>query len=126
MAKLRHFAIVVQDPEQSEKFFETVFNMRLAGYARRGRYVSDGVVNDVLLNVESVDERLGFTLFGMWVDDLDTAEKKVVDSDGTYLSVRPTSPHSLYEAKYRNLDGVVFDLAHNGWARAGKDVVPKT
>jgi lactoylglutathione lyase len=126
MAKLRHIAIVVQDPEQSAKFFETAFDMKVVGNARRGLYVSDGVMNVALLKVESEDERLGVTHFGMWVDDLDASEKKVVDAGGTYLSGRPTSPHSFYEAKYRNPDGVVFDLTHNGWAGAVKDVVPKT
>ena len=62
----------------------------------------------------------------MWVDDLDAAEKKVFDAGGTYLSGRPTSPQSYYEAKYRNPDGVVFDLTHTGWRGAVKDVVPKS
>ena len=43
----------------------------------------------------------------------------VVDSAITYagakyLGGRPTSPVSFYEAKYRNPDGVVFDLTHKG------------
>jgi len=125
MAKLRHIAIVVQDPEQSAKFFEAAFDMKVVGKARRGLYVSDGVINVALLKVESANERLGVTHFGMWVDDLDASEKKVIDAGGTYLSGRPTSPHSFYEAKYRNPDGVVFDLTHNGWTGAVKEVVPK-
>ena len=92
MAKLRHIAIVVQDPEQSAKFFETAFDMKVVGKARRGLYVSDGVMNVALLKVELEDERLGVTHLGMWVDDLDASEKKVVDAGGTYLSGRPTLP----------------------------------
>jgi len=125
MAKLRHVAIIVRDPEESAKFFEQAFDMKVVGHARRGLYVSDGVVNVALLKVEATDERLGVAHFGMWVDDLDAAEKKVVDAGGTYLTGRPTSPNSFYEAKYRNPDGVVFDLTHNGWKGAVKDVVPK-
>jgi methylmalonyl-CoA/ethylmalonyl-CoA epimerase len=125
MAKLRHVAIIVRDPEESAKFFEQAFDMKVVGHARRGLYVSDGVVNVALLKVEAADERLGVAHFGMWVDDLDAAEKKVTDAGGTYLTGRPTSPNSFYEAKYRNPDGVVFDLTHNGWKGAVKDVVPK-
>jgi lactoylglutathione lyase len=125
MAKLRHIAIVVRDPEESAKFFEQAFDMKVVGKARRGLYVSDGAINVALLKVESDQERLGVAHFGMWVDDLDASEKKVVDAGGTYLSGRPSSPHSFYEAKYRNPDGVVFDLTHNGWAGAIKDLVPK-
>jgi lactoylglutathione lyase len=50
----------------------------------------------------------------------------VVDAGGSYLAGRPTSPNSFYEAKYRDPLGIVFDLTHNGWAGATKDVVPKT
>ncbi|HXS41758.1 MAG TPA: VOC family protein [Stellaceae bacterium] len=125
MAKLRHIAIVVRDPEESAKFFVEAFDMKIVGHARRGVYVSDGAINVALLKVESETERLGVAHFGMWVDDLDAAEKKVLDAGGRYLSGRPTSPQSFYEAKYRNPDGVVFDLTHNGWAGAVKDLVPK-
>ena len=125
MAKLRHVAIIVRDPEESAKFFEQAFDMKVVGKARRGLYVSDGVVNVALLKVECENERLGVAHFGMWVDDLDVSEKKVVDAGGKYLGGRPTSPNSFYEAKYRNPDGVVFDLTHRGWAGAVKDVVPK-
>jgi methylmalonyl-CoA/ethylmalonyl-CoA epimerase len=125
MAKLRHIAIVVRDPEESAKFFVEAFDMKIVGHARRGVYVSDGAINVALLKVESETERLGVAHFGMWVDDLDAAEKKVLDAGGRYLSGRPTSPQSFYEAKYRNPDGVVFDLTHTGWRGAVKDVVPK-
>ena len=125
MSKLRHIAIIVEDPEESAKFFEQAFDMKVVGHARRGLFVSDGTVNVALLKIESADERLGVAHFGMWVDDLDAAEKKVIDAGGDYLSGRPTSPKSYYEAKYRNPDGVVFDLTHTGWRGAVKDVVPK-
>ena len=70
------------------------------------------------------NEKLGLYHFGMWVDDLDAAEKRVVDAGGKYLAGRPTSPNSFYEAKYQSPTGLVFDLTHKGWAGAVKDVVP--
>jgi methylmalonyl-CoA/ethylmalonyl-CoA epimerase len=125
MAKLRHVALIVEDPEASARFFEQAFDMKRAGTARRGIYMSDGTVNVALLKKESDSEKVGIYHFGMWVDDLDEAEKKVVDAGGKYLAGRPTSPNSFYEAKYRNPDGVVFDLTHKGWAGAVKEVVAK-
>jgi methylmalonyl-CoA/ethylmalonyl-CoA epimerase len=125
MAKLRHIAIIVEDPEKSAKFFEEAFDMKRAGTARRGLYMSDGVINVALLKRDGEHEQLGLYHFGMWVDDLDQAEKKVVDAGGTYLEGRPTSPNSYYEAKYKSPTGVVFDLTHKGWVGAVKDVVPK-
>jgi lactoylglutathione lyase len=87
--------------------------------------MSDGVINVALLTKEREDEPLGLYHFGVWVDDLDASEKKVVDAGGSYLAGRPTSPNSFYEAKYRDPNGVVFDLTHHGWAGAAKDVVAK-
>jgi lactoylglutathione lyase len=124
MAKLRHIALIVPDPEKAAKFFEDAFEMRVAGKARRGLYVSDGVMNVALLKQEG-DEKVGIYHFGMWVDDLDEAEKKVVDAGGSYLEGRPTSAQSYYEAKYKDPLGIVFDLTHTGWVGAVKDVVAK-
>ena len=124
MAKLRHIALIVPDPEKAAKFFEDAFEMKIAGKARRGLYVSDGVMNVALLKQEG-DEKIGIYHFGMWVDDLDEAEKKVVNAGGSYLAGRPTSPQSYYEAKYKDPLGIVFDLTHTGWVGAEKDVVAK-
>jgi lactoylglutathione lyase len=125
MAKLRHIALIVPDPEASAKFFEAAFDLKRAGTARRGIYLSDGVMNVALLKQEG-NEKVGLYHFGMWVDDLDEAEKKVMDAGGTYLEGRPTSPNSYYEAKYRDPLGIVFDLTHKGWIGATKDVVAKS
>ena len=123
--RLRHIAIIVPDPEQAAKFFEQAFGMTRAGKARRGIYMSDGVMNVALLKTEG-DEKPGLYHFGMWVDDLDEAEKKVTAAGGSYLAGRPTSPNSFYEAKYRDPNGVVFDLTHTGWAGTIKEVVAKS
>jgi len=125
MAKLRHIAIIVPDPEKAAKFFEDAFDMKRAGTARRGIYMSDGVINVALLKQESEEEPIGLYHFGMWVDDLEAAEKKVLAAGGAYLAGRPTSPNSFYEAKYKDPLGIVFDLTHRGWAGAAKDVVAK-
>jgi lactoylglutathione lyase len=131
MAKLRHIALIVPDPEKAAKFFEEAFDMKVAGKARRGLYVSDGIFNVALLKQEG-NEKVGLYHFGMWVDDLDEAEKKVVKAGGKYLAGRPepASPgtpaesHSYYEAKYKDPLGIVFDLTHTGWIGAVKEVVP--
>jgi lactoylglutathione lyase len=125
MAKMRHIALIVPDPEASAKFFEEAFDLKRAGNARRGVYLSDGVINIALLKQEP-HEQAGLYHFGMWVDDLDQAEKKVLDAGGTYLEGRPTSPNSYYEAKYKDPTGIVFDITHTGWIGATKEVVAKS
>ena len=99
--------------------------MKRAGTARRGIYRSDGIFNVALLKKEGDKEKLGLYHFGMWVDDLDAAEKKVVSAGGEYLAGRPTSPNSLYEAKYKSPTGLVFDLTHTGRAGAVTAGVPQ-
>ena len=122
--RLRHIAIIVPDPEPAAQFFERAFDMKRVGSGRRGIYMSDGTMNVALLQKETPDEPIGLYHFGMWVDDLDAAEKKVFDAGGTYLAGRPTSANSYYEAKYKDPLGIVFDLTHTGWIGAVKDVVP--
>jgi lactoylglutathione lyase len=124
MAKLRHIAIIVPDPETAAQFFEKAFDFKRVGKARRGIYVSDGTINVALLKIESPTEKTGIYHFGLWVDDLETAEKKASEAGATYLAGRPTSPNSFYECKYKDPNGIVFDMTHNGWAGAVKDVVP--
>ena len=50
MAKLRHIALSVPDPERAAKFFEQAFGMTRAGNAMRGVYMTDGIMNVALLN----------------------------------------------------------------------------
>jgi lactoylglutathione lyase len=123
MAKLRHIALIVTDPEASARFFEQAFDLKRVGSARRGIYLSDGTVNLALLRVEG-DEKPGVYHFGVWVDDLHEAEKKATAAGASYMSGRPVSPNSYYECKYQDRDGIVFDITHNGWVGAVKDVQP--
>src|SRR3954470_5423578 len=67
MAKMRHIALIVPDPGASAKFFEEAFDLKRAGTARRGVYLSDGVINIALLKQEG-NEKVGLYHFGMWVD----------------------------------------------------------
>ena len=133
MAKLRHIALSVPDPEAAAQFFEKAFGMRRAGKAMRGIYMTDGVMNVALLDFK--DETLpgfapgqkfhGVIHFGMWVDNLDEAASRIKAAGGTYLTGRKeTDPHVYYEVKYRTPDGIVFDITESGWKGAVKHVVP--
>jgi len=124
MSKLRHIAVIVEDPEASAKFFEEAFDMKRAGTARRGIYMSDGIFNVALLKKEG-DEKLGLYHFGMWVDDLDEAAKQVEKAGGSYFMGREDhNPDTFYEVKYKDPNGVVFDITHSGWRGAIKEVEP--
>jgi len=49
VARLRHIALSVPDPEKAAQFFEQAFGMKRAGKAGLGLYMSDGTVNIALL-----------------------------------------------------------------------------
>ena len=133
MEKLRHIALSVSDPEAAAQFFEQAFGMTRAGKAMRGWYMTDGVMNVALLNFkdetvpgyDKLKDVRGVIHFGMWVDNLEEAEKNVLAAGGTYLTGRKeTDPNVFYEVKYRTPDGIVFDITESGWKGAVKHVQP--
>ena len=133
MARLRHIAISVRDPEAAANFFENAFGMKRAGNAMRGVYMTDGVMNVALLNFgeepiagfEDQKNVCGLIHFGMWVDSLEESDAKVRAAGGKYVTGRKeTDPNVFYEVKYKTPEGIVFDLTESGWKGAAKDVMP--
>lgn len=128
MAKLRHIALAVPDPEASARFYEQVFGMHRVGRTdsplASGIYLSDGVINIALLNYKT-DEAAGLERgrgyvgvhhFGFVVDDLDAASRDVEAHGGKFFLDLPASKDTLYfERKFRDPDGIIFDISHHGW-----------
>ena len=132
MAKLRHNALSVKDVDAARKFFEEAFDMKVAGQAGAGVYMTDGTINIALLGrkgrplgYEGDEPFYGIDHFGIWVDDIEAACQKVEAAGATHVMGESTgSPNTFYEVKYRNPEGVLFDLTANGWTGAVKDVKP--
>ena len=126
VARMRHIALLVTDPEKSAQFYEKSLGFKRAGQAGRGLYMSDGTINMALLKVRpEKGEKTGLFHFGMWVDDLDEAEAEVEGAGGAYLHGREDrNPNTFYEVKFRDPDGIVFDMTPSGWRGAVKEVVP--
>jgi len=133
MAKLRHIALSVSDVDVACKFFEEAFDMKFV--SRRGNqvvYVTDGTMNVALINREGrplgwdKDELFyGIDHFGMWVDDVAAARRKVEAAGAKYvMGAEDSAPNAFYEIKYRDPLGNLFDITANGWAGAVKNVIP--
>ncbi len=133
MAKLRHIAIAVKDPEASAKFYEETFGLKRVGETdsdlATGLYLSDGVVCLALLNyktdeaagLEKGKDYVGVHHVGFWVDDLEASGEAIEKNGGTFFLDLPMEKESLYyEKKYRDPDGVIFDISQNGWVGASK------
>ncbi len=130
--RLRHIALSVRDLARSQKFFEDAFGMKKVGNGAHGVYMSDGTINVALLDrkgqpdSDAVPEPFyGVLHFGMWVDDTDETLEKVKQAGGAYLSGNASdNPNTFFEVKCTDPDGTVFDLTHNGWRGAVKEVAP--
>jgi lactoylglutathione lyase len=133
MAKLRHIALSVADCAAARKFFEDAFDMKTVGQiGERVTYMSDGTINIALINRggkplgwDKEGLFFGIDHFGMWVDDIKEARRKVEAAGATYVMGNESSdPNVFYEIKYRDTLGNLFDLTQNGWVGAVKDVEP--
>jgi methylmalonyl-CoA/ethylmalonyl-CoA epimerase len=131
MAKLRHIAMSVPDPEAAAKFYCDTFEMQIVGETdsplASGLYLSDGTVSLALLKYKA-DEWAGMNKdavcinrVGFWVDDLEKQAAGIKRNGGTFFRELPREKGSLYyEMKFRDPNGIIFDISHNGWAGAKK------
>lgn len=143
MARLRHIAFSVPDPEAAARFYCEAFGMRRLRDTQTpladGVFLTDGTVNVALLRFHDdgfagyeagVDERgkdwFGLHHIGFWVDDVDATEAKIAAAGGRYLMGRPEpgKASTFYEMKFRDPNGVMVDITHTGWGGAVKNVVP--
>jgi methylmalonyl-CoA/ethylmalonyl-CoA epimerase len=127
MAKLRHIAFSVPDPWRSAKFYCEALGMQVVGEANSatatGVYLSDGTISLALLRYrtdEAAGERgkdyVGVHHVGFLVDDL-AGQSRQVEANGArlFLDVPPEKTTEYYEKKYRDPDGIIFDITHSGW-----------
>ena len=138
MAKLRHIAITVPDPQKSAAFYMRVFGMKKVGETdwanARGVYLSDGTINLALLNYKTDQaagewrgrDFVGIHHFGFWVDDVATTTKALEAAGCRYWMGQPVAGGGFYEVKYRDPDGVVVDITANGCVGAVKDASAPT
>lgn len=130
--KLRHIALSVKDVPAAQKFFEEAFGMTKAGDAQNGVYMTDGIMNVALLNKNGVVDGIssdrpfyGVMHFGIWVDDLQEAHKRVAKAGAVHHHGKPPDrPNSYYEVKYKDPTGIIFDITASGWIGAVKNVKP--
>ena len=134
MARLRHFAVCVNDLDKAAKFYESVFDLKRI--AREDLeigsaiYMSDGVINLALLNFkgsrgsEASDLKnpsgfVGAHHFGFQVDDLAAAQKRIEAAGGTFFfDLGNDAEKENFERKFKDPDGIIFDISKKGWLGA--------
>ena len=121
-ARLRHFAICVEDLEASAQFYQETFGLRRVGEETlemgSGVYLTDGVVNLALLKGSpgsAMDGFVGAHHFGFIVDDTDATGQKIEENGGQFFFTLGDPEKQNFEQKYKDPDGIVFDISRKGW-----------
>jgi catechol 2,3-dioxygenase-like lactoylglutathione lyase family enzyme len=128
MAKIRHIALSVQDPEKTARFYEDTFGLVRVGTTESvladGVYLSDGYINiallkyksDTMAGISDGKDFVGTHHFGFKVDDAEAARKRIEAHGGHFFMDLPELKETLYyEEKFRDPEGVIFDISQNGW-----------
>jgi catechol 2,3-dioxygenase-like lactoylglutathione lyase family enzyme len=126
MAKLRHIAITVPDPEKAAAFYIEALGLRRVGTTNwegaQGVYLSDGVMNIALLKYKKEEyagklgrQHVGVHHFGFIVEDVTSTRKAIEAAGGTHWMGEPAEGGGFYEVKYHDPDGIAFDITANGW-----------
>jgi catechol 2,3-dioxygenase-like lactoylglutathione lyase family enzyme len=134
MAKLRHIALSVPDNDRAAAFYEKVFGMERVGREEDEKigsviYLSDGVVNLALLCYKPGAVAAGTTSvapigpnhFGFIVDDLEKTQSDIEAAGGKFFFKLGDSDRVNFELKFKDPDGIVFDLSQKGWIGTSKD-----
>lgn len=135
-ARLRHFAICVGDLDRSAAFYQSVFGFEKVGQETlsigTAYYLSDGVINLALLNfsgdagagVANASQFIGANHFGVQVDDLKEAQRKIEDAGGKFFFDLGDERQGNFERKFKDPDGIVFDISHHGWLGTDSRIDP--
>jgi methylmalonyl-CoA/ethylmalonyl-CoA epimerase len=96
-----------------------------------GLSLSDGVINRTLLKFHSDaaagDERgkdfVGLHHIGFIVDDLEAMSARIEANGGCFHRELKGGGGVDFERKFRDPNGVVFDISHHGWVGIAPDDV---
>ena len=134
-AKIRHIAFSVADPDASAEFLMKACGLEKVGESNNptadGVYLSDGTISLALLRYKSDEpvgkgrtkDWVGLHHIGFWADDTDETCRDAEAAGATWLAGEVSEGEgAFYEVKYADPDGNIFDITHNGWKGAVKDV----
>ena len=132
MGQLRHIAMSVPDPWMTAEFYKHAFGFEIIGETdsslAEGVFISDGVINMALLHFKTDEgaqgkgkDYVGIHHFGIWVDDVEKTRKRVEQAGGEWFMGEPdVKGGSFYEVKFRDPNGVIFDLVQSPYHEAGE------
>jgi len=125
MAKLRHIAITVPDMEAAATFYEKTFGLTRSQESEIAILLTDGVMSLAILKFktdqQAGDERgkdfHGLHHIGFVDGDLDGMTETIQENGGNFHMRLPDTAEGATEVKFRDPNGVVFDIVHPDYAK---------
>lgn len=129
LGKIRHIAIQVPDLEKAAAFYEGVFDLKRVAQVEspvgNAISLSDGVVNLTLLHFpegtkggKGGPDWAGLHHIGFVVENEQTTEAKIKGHGGEFFMQLPSHPGVDAEKKFKDINGIVFDVAEHDWRQA--------
>jgi catechol 2,3-dioxygenase-like lactoylglutathione lyase family enzyme len=125
MAKLRHIALQVPDLEKAAAFYESVFELKRVKKVEapigNAISLSDGEMNLTLLQFPDGAKGskgpgyVGLHHFGFVVESENATGEKIKQNGGEFFMKLPQYPGVDAEMKFRDPNGIVFDVSEHGW-----------
>ena len=136
MGKIKHIAIASQDPDETAKFYKTVFGLkeiaRIDSPGATGYHLSDGDINFAILKFKNDEvagrpegkDYSGLHHIGFEVDSIEETGRKLgasgslcKDDINRVLGIGSGEARRVnVEVKYGAPDGVIIDISETGWA----------
>jgi predicted enzyme related to lactoylglutathione lyase len=121
----------VPDLERAARFYETCFDLKRVHQAEspigNAIMLSDGVMNLTLLTFpdgkggqKNGPDWAGLHHMGFVVDDLAETREKIERQGGAFFMTLPSYPGVDAEKKFKDVNGVVFDVSDHDWHQAGE------
>ena len=121
MPKLRHIAMVVENIEETARFYEKCFGLKRVRQHATAIGLSDGVVSLVIIHPSSPnmkgDSRRGLHHVGFLVDDIEEASAQVEANGAIFHGGINAARGAVGERKYVDPNGQIFDLTGHEYAR---------
>lgn len=113
MAKLRHFAITVDDMEQTASFYENAFDLKRVRESDVAIMLSDGTMSLAIIHSgnANAEGRKGLHHIGFLVDEMEAGATQVEKSGGIHHGqIRGIGAGPQSERKYRGPEGITSTL----------------
>jgi catechol 2,3-dioxygenase-like lactoylglutathione lyase family enzyme len=137
-ARIKHIALSVKDIDATADFYEKAFGLKRSpkseGPTAFRCYLSDGEISLALLQYKSEtgsglkdpNEFVGIHHFGFQCDDMEKQQKQIEAAGGKFFFDLGDPDDDDFERKFRDPNGIIFDINWKGWALTASKITGKT